>query len=352
MPTERRKNDRLGLAIPARVQGFFADSSTWEEITTTIDVSQGGACFPLTHEVELGQVLLLSLPLPKRLRQYDLNDVSYRVYTLVRGVRRRADQPRVGVMFFGKFPPRGFHEKPAARYLLPSDSVANAPAPLGLRPGDTGTPALGVAGPPLTGVYTPARGVREEPSTGAHTPARGVNEGPITGSHTPARGVREGPITGAHTPARGTRPTPSAGTSRPRVEGTPATPYRAVGRPGVPPAPTPGPSEEFLPSRQEPGERRGAPRVQVFLNFTIQQVDEWGAVLQEELTVADNVSKGGVRVMTTLAFQVGDVVLLQEAGGGFATRAEIRAITRVQPTIDRLHLHFLDREAPQRLLRA
>jgi hypothetical protein len=337
MPTERRKNDRLGLAIPARVQGFFADSSTWEEITTTVDVSQGGACFGLTHEVELGQVLLLSLPMPKRLRQYDLNDVSYRVYTLVRGVRRRADQPRVGVMFFGKFPPRGFQEKPAARYLLPSDSVANAPAPLGLRPGDTGTPALGVPGPPPTGVYTPARGIREEPTTG---------------SHTPVRGVREGPITGAHTPARGTGPTPSVGTPRPPRDGTSATPYPAVGRPGVPPAPTPVSSQEFLPSRPEPGERRETPRVQVFLNFTIQQVDEWGAVLQEELTVADNVSKGGVRVMTTLAFQVGDVILLQEAGGGFATRAEIRAITRVQPTIDRLHLHFLDREAPQRLLRS
>ena len=145
MPTERRKNPRLGLAIPLRVQGFLADASTWDEMTTTIDVSQGGACFQLTHEAELGQVLLLSLALPKRLRQYDITDASYRVYSLVRSVRRRSDNPRIGVMFFGKQPPRGFSERPAARYLLPSDSLVNAPAPQGLREGHTpytGMPAI------------------------------------------------------------------------------------------------------------------------------------------------------------------------------------------------------------------
>jgi len=124
------------------------------------------------------------------------------------------------------------------------------------------------------------------------------------------------------------------------------------GRAGVPPAPVPGAlTPEFLPTTQVPSDRRGAPRVQIFVNFTLQLVDEWGAVLQEELTVADNVSRGGARVMTSLAFQQGDILLLQEAGGGFATRAEVRAVTKVQPTVDRLHLHFLDRQAPDRLLR-
>ena len=131
MPTERRKNPRLGLAIPLRVQGFHADATTWDEMTTTLDVSQGGACFPLSHDAELGQVLLLSLALPKRLRQYDMTDASYRVYSLVRSVRRRGEQPRVGVMFFGKQPPRGFSERPGARFLLPSDSIVNAVPPAG-----------------------------------------------------------------------------------------------------------------------------------------------------------------------------------------------------------------------------
>jgi hypothetical protein len=58
------------------------------------------------------------------------------------------------------------------------------------------------------------------------------------------------------------------------------------------------------------------------------------------------------RVMTSLPFQVGDVLLLREASrGGFETRAEVRGVTRVQPTVDRLHLRFVDGRAPQRLLR-
>jgi hypothetical protein len=271
MPSERRKTPRLGLAIPMRVQGFLADRSTWEEFSTTTDVSSGGTCFPLVHEVELGQVLLLSLALPKRLRQYDLNDVTYRIYSLVRGVRRRSDRPRVGVMFFGKYPPRGFDERPAARYLLPSDSLPYAPAPEGLREG-----------------FTPAE-------TAA-------------------------------------LPTTEAASS-------------AGGRPDDTVRPDAGVTAEI------PLDRRGAPRFQLFVNFTIQLVDEWGAVLQEELTVADNVGRGGARVMTSMGFRVGDVILLQEAGGGFATRAEVRGISRVQTAIDRLHLRFVDRQAPDRLLR-
>jgi PilZ domain len=334
MPTERRKNPRLGLAIPMRVQGFLADGTTWEEITTTVDVSVGGACFPLSHETELGQVLHLSLALPKRLRQYDLNDADYRVYTLVRGVRRRADQPRVGVMFFGKHPPRGFQERPAARYLLPSDSIVNAPAPQGLRAGET--PFAG------TSAANPAEAVPDLEAPSLDTMV-GEPSGLPPGVGLPSGG-------GSQRPVRAPLPDESGADYTPPALTAPSTIPK--GRAGVPPAPVPGaPTPEFLPSEEVPRDRRGAPRVDLFVNFTIQLVDEWGAVLQEELTVADNVAKGGARVMTSLGFQVGDILLLQEAGGGFATRAEVRGITPAQATVDRLHLRFLDRQAPERLLR-
>jgi hypothetical protein len=312
MPTERRKNPRLGLAIPARIQGFLADGSIWDEMTTTIDVSSGGACFPLSHAAELGQVLLLTLALPKRLRQFDLVEASYRVYTLVRGVRRRGEQPRVGVMFFGKYPPRGFHERPAARFLLPSDSIINAPAPQGLRSGDTpfaGVPTAGSAGHELETM------VGANPATGAWPPLVAPPED--SGS-------------------RFTPPPMTAASTHPKS--------RVM-------VPHPGNGPAFQPTHDVPDDRRDGPRAEKFVNFTIQLVDEWGVVLQEELTVADNVGSGGARVMTTLSFQVGDIVLLQEAGGGFATRAEVRGISRAQPTIERLHLRFIDRQAPERLLR-
>jgi hypothetical protein len=316
MPTERRKNPRLGLAIPLRVQGFHADATTWDEMTSTLDVSQGGACFPLSHDAELGQVLLLSLALPKRLRQYDLADASYRVYSLVRSVRRRGEQPRVGVMFFGKHPPRGFSERPGARFLLPSDSIVNAVPPAGLRDGNTpyaGLPAVSNA-------------------TGAERPTLET----LVGAHA---GAPPAPDPDASGPGRYTPPPMTANSTIPK--GRNASTFLN---------PETGVSASAAPSAS-PNERRAHARTEVFVNFTIQLVDEWGVVLQEELTVADNVACGGARVMTTLTFQVGDVVLLQEAGGGFATRAQVRAVTRVQPTIERLHLRFLDRQAPDRLLR-
>lgn len=333
MPTERRKSLRQNLAIPLRVQGFLADGGTWEEITTTVDVSSGGACFSLGHEAELGQVLLLSLALPKRLRQFDLTADVYRVYSLVRGVRRRPDVPRVGVMFFGKYPPRGFQERPAARYLLPSDSIVNAPAPQGLRAGDTP-----FGGTPPTRAAPAARRPSDDDVPSPDT---------LVGA-TPDEGR---PAGSSPRPARAPLPDDSGDGYTPPAMTAPSTIPK--GRAGVPPAPVPGaPAPEFRPSRDVPEDRRQDPRVQLFVNFTIQLVDEWGAVLQEELTVADNVSKSGARVMTSLGFQVGETILLQEAGGGFATRAEVRGITKVRPTVDRLHLRFLDRQAPERLLRS
>jgi hypothetical protein len=159
-----------------------------------------------------------------------------------------------------------------------------------------------------------------------------------------------GAPTGANRPLSAPLPDDSGRVYTPPAMTAPSTIPK--GRASVPPAPVPGaPVPEFQPTREVPEDRRETPRVQLFVNFTIQLVDEWGAVLQEELTVADNVSKGGARVMTSLGFQVGEILLLQEAGGGFATRAEVRGITKIQPTVDRLHLRFLDRQAPDRLLR-
>jgi len=47
----------------------------------------------------------------------------------------------------------------------------------------------------------------------------------------------------------------------------------------------------------------------------------------------------------------GTRVLWQEAGGGFATRAEVRGVSAGPSGAHRLHLRFLDRQAPDRLLR-
>jgi hypothetical protein len=267
---ERRKAYRMGMALPVRVTGFSDEGAAWEEASSTEDLSQGGLSLSLTRRVELGQVLALSLPMPKRLREFDLNDEAYRVYVLVRGILHKGDRERVGVMFFGKYPPRGFHERPGARYLLPSDSVAGMPVPPELRQSVAPAPAP---------VLDPA-----EPPIAAPPP-------------------------------------PSA-------------------------------SQELQIDRRapDPHDRRASARVHLFVNFTLQLVDEWGTVLQEELTVADNLSRGGAHVMTSLEFAKNDVIQLEESGGGFATRAEVRGVKRGRDGIIRLHLRFIDGETPDHLL--
>jgi c-di-GMP-binding flagellar brake protein YcgR len=266
---ERRKAFRIGMALPVRVTGFGDEGAAWEEVSSTEDLSQGGLSLRLNRRVELGQVLALSLEMPKRLRDFDLNEATYRVYGLVRGIIHKEDGDRVGVMFFGKYPPRAFHEKPGARYLLPSDSVAGMPVPPGLR----------------------------QP------------------------------------------PPPSTAPTAPVI-------------PAGPPPPLPSASGEIHLDPMSPAlhDRRASVRVDLFVNFTLQLVDEWGTVLQEELTVADNLSRGGAHVMTSLEFAKSDVIQLQESGGGFATRAEVRGVKRGRDGIIRLHLRFLDGQTPDRLL--
>jgi hypothetical protein len=112
----------MGLSVTVRVLGHDPNGTPWEEMTATDDASYGGASFPLKHPHGVGQVLSLSLPLPRNFRRYDLTETSYKIYALVRNTRAGAEGQRVaGVMFIGRVPPRGYDAKPGGRYRLPSD---------------------------------------------------------------------------------------------------------------------------------------------------------------------------------------------------------------------------------------
>jgi PilZ domain len=244
---DRRKAPRTVLGVPVKVTGHEPDGTPWEELATTVDTSTSGVSFPSTHSVKKGQILHLTLALPTGFRDFDFHEPDYRVYTLVRDTTLPDNgYPafRVGVMFFGKMPPRGYDKNPGACFLLPWD----------------------------------------KPAEGAESP----------------------------------RPRPSA----------PARP-------------------EFRPA---PGDRRRHERLDLFVNLTLQQEDEFGMVLQEELTVTENIGKGGARVMTLHGYNKGDVIVVQEIGGSFATRAEVRDVVCSGP-VRRLFLKFIDRETPDHLLK-
>ena len=121
-PSERRKDSRMKLSLPVRVQGHTPEGEAWDEMTICEDTSHGGASFNLKeHGCFPGQVLYLSLPLPKNFRSYSLSDSSYNTYALVRSVVSASKAGRIGVMFLGRTAPKGYQENPGGRYLLPND---------------------------------------------------------------------------------------------------------------------------------------------------------------------------------------------------------------------------------------
>ena len=113
---ERRRQERMSLALPVRVQGQYPDGVTWEDMTSTSDASVGGASVKLTRTVLRGQAVFLSLPLPKRYRSFDLTDATYRVYAVVCSVKPGGE---LGLRFLGKNPPGGYRRNDAGLFLSP-----------------------------------------------------------------------------------------------------------------------------------------------------------------------------------------------------------------------------------------
>ena len=123
--TERRKNTRMALVVPVRVTGHETNGTPWTEMSTTENADFAGAAFSLRHPVTRGHTLLLNFPLPKMFRTYDLTAPSYTVYAIVRNTVPFPNRnPRVGVMFLGRHPPRGHSQNPGGIYLLPADLVS------------------------------------------------------------------------------------------------------------------------------------------------------------------------------------------------------------------------------------
>jgi PilZ domain len=220
---ERRQNARIGITLPVRIQGHGAGED-WTEMSTVKDASPGGAAFLLRRKVSRGEVLLLSLPLPKRFRAFDPTDASYHVYALVRDLQTESGGVRVGVMFLGKHPPKGFDRAQANRYLLPED-------------------------------------------------------GPLKNSQ----------------------------------------------------------------------ERRLHGRLDIHVNMRLRRLVADPGSPREERTIAENIGRGGARVLTSMPVAKGEVVELEEVGGTFHTRAEVRNILIGADRIPRLNLRFLDRTAPHHL---
>jgi hypothetical protein len=114
------------------------------------------------------------------------------------------------------------------------------------------------------------------------------------------------------------------------------------------------PGELFLmPGDPTPVERRKFPRHVARLSLRLEAEHAPGGIAVEERTVAEDVSLRGAQVRaTTLPVVKGAILHVEEIGGDFKTRAEVRNISIGADGQPRLSLLFLDATTPERLLPA
>jgi serine/threonine protein kinase len=98
-------------------------------------------------------------------------------------------------------------------------------------------------------------------------------------------------------------------------------------------------------------DRRRDTRLEIPVNFVLRRVGTLGTVLQEERTYAENIGRRGTRVITTMvSLAKGDIVHLEEVGGAYKTRAEVRGHYVGQDGLRRINLRFMDSPAPDYLV--
>ncbi|HEY3121533.1 MAG TPA: PilZ domain-containing protein [Vicinamibacteria bacterium] len=118
--TDRRRHSRVSVRLPVRVKGEDADGRSWQEVTTSRDASEGGVAVALSHAVQPGQLLHVSLPLPQRLRRSNRLAPAYEAYALVRSLRPNGE---IGVLFLESHP-RGYEQNLDGFYLHPVGQTA------------------------------------------------------------------------------------------------------------------------------------------------------------------------------------------------------------------------------------
>ena len=90
-------------------------------------------------------------------------------------------------------------------------------------------------------------------------------------------------------------------------------------------------------------DRRRDRRLDIVVNCWIRVVGDNNTIIQQEQTIGENISTGGVCVRTSITHLAkGERVMFEEVGGPFRTRAEVRGYTMGADRISRLHLKFVD----------
>lgn len=118
-----RRIQRVALTLPIKVEGKDGKAEGWEEITRLKDISAFGAGFTLRRPVKRGRLILLTLPMPRKMRCYDFLEAQYRIWAIVRRCIKLEGKIEggnylIGVAFIGRTPPKSYLEDPSVIYEI------------------------------------------------------------------------------------------------------------------------------------------------------------------------------------------------------------------------------------------
>ncbi len=123
----QRKATRIDTSMPVRVQYQTDRMGGWDEVSRLLQVSPLGAGIRLKHFVEIGRLVLLTMPLLPELRTFDFSEPQYKVWGLVRyinwekvsyNLKGEASLYEIGIAFVGKHPPDSFQKDPTTTYEI------------------------------------------------------------------------------------------------------------------------------------------------------------------------------------------------------------------------------------------
>ncbi|MFV0389066.1 MAG: PilZ domain-containing protein [Pyrinomonadaceae bacterium] len=112
---------RLSVSIPVRIICKESNGDEWSEISTTFDLSSNGAKILSDNTLEIGRVIKLVMPMPQKLRNYDLLENQYNVWAIVSSVANSVVVKKkfsYGVAFIGRNPPPDYVKNPSLRYEI------------------------------------------------------------------------------------------------------------------------------------------------------------------------------------------------------------------------------------------
>src|SRR5207247_4095845 len=88
------------------------------------------------------------------------------------------------------------------------------------------------------------------------------------------------------------------------------------------------------------GDQRRYPRYELRLNVRLRRLGEGLPGPREELTITENLGRGGARVKTSLPIVEGEAVILEEVQRACQERAEVSSVTIGADNLPRLGLSF------------